>query len=130
MRGHPEADGVPGPGFLPSRKGVVTVDHGCPPGVGHLPCEGDTSESGDAMFETVVIGVDGRPGGRDAIALAVRLAAPEARPIPANVPSDGGAVGYGASQSIAQARARAEQVLSSERAKLGERADTIVVYSG
>ncbi|HEY5187791.1 MAG TPA: universal stress protein [Solirubrobacteraceae bacterium] len=82
------------------------------------------------MFETVVIGVDGRPGGRDAIALAVRLAAPEARLILANVHSDGGAVGYGASQSIAQARARAEQVLSSERAKLGERADTIVVYSG
>jgi nucleotide-binding universal stress UspA family protein len=82
------------------------------------------------MFDTVLVGVDGRPGGRDAIALAVQLAAPGARIILANVHSDGGAVGYGASQSIAQARARAEQVLSAESARLQRDAETVVIASG
>ena len=32
------------------------------------------------MFQNMLVGVDGRPGGRDAIALALRLIEPEAKP--------------------------------------------------
>jgi nucleotide-binding universal stress UspA family protein len=38
-----------------------------------------------AMFENVVVGVDGRPGGDDAVALARQLAAPDARVTLANI---------------------------------------------
>src|ERR1700758_1943250 len=40
---------------------------------------------GAAMFENVLVGVDGRQGGRDAIALAIRLAVPGARTALAHV---------------------------------------------
>jgi nucleotide-binding universal stress UspA family protein len=49
------------------------------------------------MFETVLVGVDGRPGGRDAIALAGRLIPAQARLILASVYSDRRVIGPGGS---------------------------------
>src|SRR5579859_3719858 len=40
---------------------------------------GAETTSGGEMFKDVLIGVDGRQGGRDAVALARELATPEAR---------------------------------------------------
>jgi nucleotide-binding universal stress UspA family protein len=67
------------------------------------------------MFENVVVGVDGRPGGDDAVALARQLAAPDARVTLANIygstswpPGSGGAL-------LDEQRTAARAFLSRER---------------
>jgi hypothetical protein len=42
------------------------------------------------MFDNVLVGVDGRPGGRDALVLARQLAAPAARLTLANIYGEAG----------------------------------------
>jgi nucleotide-binding universal stress UspA family protein len=65
------------------------------------------------MFKNVLIGVDGRQGGRDAIALARRLAGPEATFMLAHVcfPFPG----RGATEAAPLERAQAQQLLERER---------------
>ena len=58
------------------------------------------------MFENILVGVDGRQGGRDAIALAKRLAAPDATITLAHV--------YGSEWSIGRAAPLAFQVAREE----------------
>jgi hypothetical protein len=56
------------------------------------------------VFDNVVIGVDGRSGGRDAIALAKRLAAPDARVTLAHVYGSEGMLGRGGGIVVAAGR--------------------------
>ena len=65
------------------------------------------------MFTNVLVGVDGRPGGRDAIALAKQLAAPDAQMIFGHV----GPVlsGRGGGLAIPLERQDAEELLERER---------------
>jgi nucleotide-binding universal stress UspA family protein len=66
------------------------------------------------MFRNVLVGVDGRQGGRDAIALARQLAAPDARLTLAYI--YGPFLGRGAAQVSELERARGYQLLDRERA--------------
>ena len=66
------------------------------------------------MFRNVLIGIDGREGGRDALALARRLAAPEATLTLGHV--HGGSTAPGTDESE---RARAEELLVRERELAG-----------
>lgn len=65
------------------------------------------------MFSNVLIGVDGRQGGRDAIELARRLARPDASLSLAHVYSS--LPGRGASEALAFEREGSEQLLERER---------------
>ncbi|MGA9858962.1 MAG: universal stress protein [Solirubrobacteraceae bacterium] len=80
------------------------------------------------MFENVIIGVDGRPAGRDAVALAHRLASPEARVTIAYV--------YGeveASPAITrlpdEQRSAARRLVEQERDAGWPGADAVSVYA-
>jgi hypothetical protein len=68
------------------------------------------------VFDNVVIGVDGRSGGRDAIALAKRLAAPDARVTLAHVYGSEGMLGRGAG-SLSPPDARTQSRCSSTSAR-------------
>jgi nucleotide-binding universal stress UspA family protein len=65
------------------------------------------------MFSNVLIGVDGRQGGRDAIALARQLAAPSATFMLAHV--FGPLLGRGALEALPVERAECRQLLERER---------------
>jgi nucleotide-binding universal stress UspA family protein len=65
------------------------------------------------MFSNVLIGVDGRQGGRDAIALARQLAAPRATITFAHV--YGAFAGRGAAEALPLERAESQQLLERER---------------
>jgi nucleotide-binding universal stress UspA family protein len=67
------------------------------------------------VFDDVLIGVDGREGGRDAIALAVRLAAPGAKLVLANVYGSGLMPGRGAALLLASEREQAQGLLERTR---------------
>jgi nucleotide-binding universal stress UspA family protein len=68
------------------------------------------------MFDRVVVGVDGRQGGRDAIALAEQLAAPSAEVTLAHVYAGNASVYRSASTAYeAGERARARELLEKER---------------
>jgi nucleotide-binding universal stress UspA family protein len=67
------------------------------------------------MFSNLLVGVDGRQAGRDAIELARRLAGPEARLTLAHVYSS--FPGRGASEALAIEREESEQLLKRERAR-------------
>ena len=56
------------------------------------------------MFRSILVGVDGRRGGRDAIALAMRLAGPEARITLAHVYGGSWPAGRGAALALAAER--------------------------
>jgi hypothetical protein len=58
------------------------------------------------MFDNVLVGVDGRQGGRDAIALARRLCAPEARIALAHVDGSDLMLGRGAARRASVGPAR------------------------
>ena len=72
------------------------------------------------MFERVLVGVDGRPGGRDAIALARRLAGPGAALLLANVYDEPARRGAGSGSM------EAKRLLVDERVAAGLHADTVV----
>ena len=72
------------------------------------------------MFERVLVGVDGRPGGRDAIALARRLAGPGAALVLANVYDEAAGRGPGTGP------ATAKRLLAGERLAAGLQAKTVV----
>ena len=79
------------------------------------------------MFDNVLVGVDGRQGGRDAIALAKRLAAPHAAITLAHV--YGGHTVGGRAAAIAQALelVSSEQLLEAALADAGVQAHTVSV---
>lgn len=80
------------------------------------------------MFGNVLVGVDGRQGGRDAIALARQLAAPDARITLAHV-YGGSTMGGRASPLAVPLEAEAsEQLLARERTDTGMRAETASCY--
>jgi nucleotide-binding universal stress UspA family protein len=66
------------------------------------------------MFSKVIVGVDGREGGRDAIALARRLSAPDAQITLAHVYGDA-VLGRGSGLLLVIEREEAEQLLARER---------------
>jgi len=67
------------------------------------------------MFRRVLVGVDGRPGGRDAIALAKQLAAPDAVITLGHIYGPDLVIGGASSLSVIAARGQAEELLESER---------------
>ena len=71
------------------------------------------------MFENILVGVDGRQGGRDAIALAKRLAAPEATITLAHVYGSEWSMGYAGPLAFQVARENAERMLAAEQAEAG-----------
>jgi nucleotide-binding universal stress UspA family protein len=75
------------------------------------------------MFTNILIGVDGRQGGRDAIALARSLAAPEATFTLAHTYAL--VLGKGAAQQLPIERAHAHELLGRERDRAGLTADLV-----
>ena len=67
------------------------------------------------MFNNVLVGVDGRPGGRDAIALARRLAAPGATITLAHIYASDFIIGRGAALHDPIERANFQDLLERER---------------
>jgi nucleotide-binding universal stress UspA family protein len=68
------------------------------------------------VFDNVVIGVDGRSGGRAAVALAGQLAAPGARVTFAHVYVSGGIADRGGGLVVLLERQAAERVIAEQRA--------------
>jgi nucleotide-binding universal stress UspA family protein len=68
------------------------------------------------MFGKVLVGVDGRPGGRDAIALATQLMEPGAHLTLARVYGGNLLCSSGAAPALAAGRKESEQLLARERA--------------
>lgn len=82
------------------------------------------------MFNNVIVGIDGRQGGRDAVALARALAQPGATMTLASVYGLTYVPSYGASPGRAREdRDAAEQLLSAEAARLQEPVRTVVKES-
>jgi nucleotide-binding universal stress UspA family protein len=77
------------------------------------------------MFKNVLVGVDGRDGGRDAIALAQDLGGPRARYALANVIS-GSIPGRAGAFWLTTTRQHAQNLLDDERHQVGIAASTIV----
>jgi nucleotide-binding universal stress UspA family protein len=78
------------------------------------------------MFRNVLIGVDGSPTGRDAVALAVALAEPDARLTLVHVYGGVLTPGRTANASLASsARAESERLLEGERELAGVRAELL-----
>ncbi len=79
------------------------------------------------MFKNVLAGVDGRPNGRDAIALASRLTDPDGRLTLANVDSAGlrptGAV---SPVLVSEEREASAKMLARERAAVGASAAGLI----
>jgi nucleotide-binding universal stress UspA family protein len=78
------------------------------------------------MFEKVLVGVDGRAGGRDAIALARRLADSPATLVLANVCAGAGLVRPGVGIALADERAHAHRLLTNARLDSALSSGTIV----
>ena len=78
------------------------------------------------MFEKAIVGVDGRPGGRDAIAIASRLVSPQGGLVLANVHAGelrpGDAVTPG---RAAEERRASHELLERERAEAGVEAELV-----
>src|SRR5665213_54886 len=81
------------------------------------------------MFEKVLVGVDGRSGGRDAIMLARLLAASHSQVVLANVYGEVGMSGAGG-LAIAAARDDARALLTRERRAASLEAETVARYHG
>ena len=71
------------------------------------------------MFDNVVVGIDGRFGGRDALALARQLADEGADLVLAHVYSEMPVPLRGLSPALAAERERSEQTLEAARAEVG-----------
>ena len=76
------------------------------------------------MFTKVLVGVDGRDGGRDAIALAHTLAS-QTKLTLAHVCSTGRAVGRGTALALPFEREDSEELLQAERAAAGIKAELV-----
>jgi nucleotide-binding universal stress UspA family protein len=86
--------------------------------------------NGDDMFENVLVGVDGRPQGRDAIALATRLTAPGGRLTLAHVHSGEVRPSHGLdADAIAKERDAAIAPLEQERVAAALDAEILSVAS-
>jgi nucleotide-binding universal stress UspA family protein len=81
------------------------------------------------VFDKVVIGVDGRSGGRAAVALAGQLAAPGARITFGHVYVSGGIVGRGGGLGVVMERPAAERAIAEERAACSLDAELSVVMA-
>ena len=81
------------------------------------------------MFDKALIGVDGRSGGRDAIALARRLASEKGRLVLAYVYREASAASFGAGL-VVDDRRQAEELLSAQRVATGVQAETVVRLDG
>jgi nucleotide-binding universal stress UspA family protein len=75
------------------------------------------------MFENIVVGVDGRQGGRDAIALAKRLAAPHAAITLAHVYGSEWMTGRAAPLAFPVAREESHRMLAAARDEAGIEAE-------
>ena len=82
------------------------------------------------MFQTVVVGVDGRGGGRDAVELARQLRSPTGQIILANVYSDAGTAGLGGRLAIATQRDHAHTLLNRCRQDSLPEAETVACFDG
>jgi nucleotide-binding universal stress UspA family protein len=78
------------------------------------------------MFDTVVIAVDGREGGRDAIALAWQLAVPSAGLTLVHIFGSDWLLGRGMTEQMSLERAEARALLERERHGSGVTAELIV----
>jgi nucleotide-binding universal stress UspA family protein len=78
------------------------------------------------MFENALVGVDGRSGGRDAIALAAQLLAPHGRLTLAHVYGSALLIGRGAALALPEEREHALQMLRAEREAAGVRAELVL----
>ena len=81
------------------------------------------------MFDKVLIGVDGRSGGRDAIALARQLVSGKGRLVLAHVYREASAVSFGAGL-VVDDRRRAEELVTAQRRVTGVEAETVVRLDG
>jgi len=79
------------------------------------------------VFEKVIIGVDGRPGGRDAIALAQQLAAPGARMTLAHVYASKAMLARGGGLAVSADRKYSEHMLKREREAASLQAELVAV---
>jgi len=77
------------------------------------------------MFKSVLIGVDGHQGGRDAIALSKQLPAPGARFTLAHVYGPEVSCGRGGAQALVHAREASATLLAAERQAAGIEADLV-----
>jgi nucleotide-binding universal stress UspA family protein len=80
------------------------------------------------MFTNLLVGVDGRQGGRDAIALARQLASPDATITLANVYGSGWLLPRGIEVTAALQRDDSERMLASQRAASGIDAQTVCAW--
>jgi hypothetical protein len=80
------------------------------------------------MFERIRVGVDGRSGGRDAIALALELGTSRARVMLANAYGAAGMFARGSEAAIADERAGAHSLLIRERLDSGIAGETVVCH--
>jgi nucleotide-binding universal stress UspA family protein len=71
------------------------------------------------MFSNILIGVDGRQGGRDAVSLALQLAAPKAVFTLTHVYGGDCLVGRGAALALAAERRASDELLAEERRRSG-----------
>jgi nucleotide-binding universal stress UspA family protein len=81
------------------------------------------------MFDNVLIGVDGRSGGRDAIALARQLVSAEGRLVLAYVYREASAASVGAGL-VVDDRRQAEELLTAQRLATRVEAETVVRLGG
>ncbi len=82
------------------------------------------------MFKNVLVGVNGRPTGRDAIALAARLAGPAGRLTLAHVHGDELRLPHSLTvEAVSAAREASEQLLERERADAGVEAKLLSIAS-
>jgi nucleotide-binding universal stress UspA family protein len=82
------------------------------------------------MFERVLVGVDGRSGGEDAIALAKQLTGAPGRIVLVNVYGSGGWFGRGGGLAIAAERTQAHELLTRAREDNAVAAETMIIYGG
>lgn len=80
------------------------------------------------MFDKVLVGIDGRAGGKDAIALAQRLAAPGAQVIFANVYGPPTAAGRAGALAVNLELEAAERLLTNEVRQASRLVETAVIY--
>lgn len=85
------------------------------------------NSKGNEMFKNVVIGVDGRQGGRDAVALAGRLAASAAHMTLVNVFGTGPLPGRGEALFLTGQTEEAVRILQREREHAGFDCDVVMV---
>jgi nucleotide-binding universal stress UspA family protein len=78
------------------------------------------------VFSNVLVGVDGRQGGRDAIALAKQLAAPDGHIALAHIYGSDWMLGRGASLALPLEREESERLLVRERETAGLQAELLV----